>query len=116
MTRLCTRNVIIRWSAVGLTLCVVLVCALGQAVAESSPDPWVLLVDEGGKAREEARYDVAERLLSQALQEAEHDQPNGGRVAEAANNLGLLYHDQGRLGAARALYERALAIRQDMRR
>lgn len=50
--------------------------------------------------------------MSQALREAEQVEPDGGRVAGAANSLGLLYHDQGRLETAQSLYQRALTIWQ----
>ena len=41
---------------------------------------------------------------------AEQDRADGARVALAANHLGLLYHDQGRLTEAESLYARALGI------
>ncbi|MES4786347.1 MAG: tetratricopeptide repeat protein, partial [Nitrospiraceae bacterium] len=78
-----------------------------RSLGASEPDAWLLLVLEGMKAREEARYAEAEPLLARALREAEQTPSNADRVATAANNLGLLYHDQGRLVDAQVLYRRA---------
>ena len=49
-----------------------------------------------------------EPLLVRALREAEQTGSDADRIATAANNLGLLYHDQGRLAEAQVLYGRAL--------
>lgn len=74
------------------------------------PDAWQQVFTNGVKAREAAHYTEAEQLLQRALREAEQVSPDDPRVAAAANNLGLLYHDQGRFQAAQSLYTRALAI------
>ena len=76
----------------------------------AGPDAWQQLFADGVKAREAAHYAEAEQLLQRALREAEQVGPDDPRVATAANNLGLLYHDQGRLQEAQSLYTRALAI------
>jgi len=62
------------------------------------------------KAREAAHYAEAEPLLAQALRDAEQSGATDARVALAANHLGLLYHDQGRLTEAESFYLRALDI------
>ena len=63
-----------------------------------------------GTGWDAAHYAEAETLLTQALREAEQGQADDARVALAANHLGLLYHDQGRLTEAESLYARALGI------
>ena len=90
--------------AAGMALCGV----DGSWAAE--PDAWEQLFADGVKAREAAHYTEAEHLLQRALREAEQVSLDDPRVATAANNLGLLYHDQGRLQEAQSLYTRALTI------
>ena len=51
----------------------------------------------GYRLGDAAHYAEAETLLTQALWEAEQGRADDARVALAANHLGLLYHDQGRL-------------------
>ena len=97
----------------GLSLIVLVGMALsggGQELWAAEPDAWTLLFQEGVQARDPARYAEAEPLLQRALAEAERVRSDDSRVALAANNLGLLYHDQGRLAEAQSLYSRALGI------
>ncbi|MBX3123803.1 MAG: tetratricopeptide repeat protein, partial [Nitrospira sp.] len=98
-----------RWCRMGLVSLLMLVVfggATGTGAME--PDGWMQRFEEGVKAREAARYAEAEPILMQVLREAEQGGADDARVALAANQLGLLYHDQGRLSEAEALYLRAL--------
>lgn len=105
------QNMIDRMTKVLLWLSATLVAGMAlcggiQVLWAAEPDAWTQLFHEGVKAREAAHYAEAEPLLQQALHEAEQARSEDGRVATAANNLGLLYHDQGRLAEARALRAR----------
>ncbi|MCS6316791.1 MAG: tetratricopeptide repeat protein, partial [Nitrospira sp.] len=97
-----------RWLSLALVAGMALCCVDGSWAA--GPDAWQQLFADGVKAREAAHYAEAEHLLRRALDEAEQVGFDAARVAAAANNLGLLYHDQGRLAEAQPLYARALAI------
>ncbi|HNE34845.1 MAG TPA: tetratricopeptide repeat protein, partial [Nitrospira sp.] len=100
-----------RWYRMGfvsLVALIVLCAATGSGATE--PDGWMQRFEEGVKAREAAHYGEAEPLLAQALREAAQSRADDARVAVAANQLGLLYHDQGRLAEAESLYQRALGI------
>ena len=96
-----------RWLLMALVVGMAL-CGVDGGWA-NEPDAWKQLFTDGVKAREAAHYAEAEQLLQRALREAEQAGPDDARVATAANNLGLLYHDQGRLQEAQSLYTRALA-------
>jgi hypothetical protein len=97
-----------RWLLMALVVGMAL-CGVDGGWA-NEPDAWKQLFTDGVKAREAAHYAEAEQLLQRALREAEQAGPDDARVATAANNLGLLYHDQGRLQEAQSLYTRALAM------
>ncbi|MDR4473854.1 MAG: tetratricopeptide repeat protein, partial [Nitrospira sp.] len=91
-------------------LCVLAVSGGVTGLGATEVDDWMQRFEAGVKAREAAHYTEAEPLLAQVMREAEQAGDEGGRVALAANSLGLLYHDQGRLAEAESLYTRALGI------
>ena len=96
-----------RWLVVGV-LCV----ALWTAAASAQQTRWEKLTDAGVKAYQEGRYAEAEKLLSDALKEAEKLGPNDPRLAASLNNLAAIYDAQGKYAEAEPLYKRSLAIRE----
>ncbi|HNI68989.1 MAG TPA: hypothetical protein PKV55_13165, partial [Nitrospira sp.] len=83
-----------RWYRMGFVSLVALIvlCAVTGSGA-TEPDGWMQRFEAGVKAREAARYAEAEPILMQVLREAEQGGADDARVALAANQLGLLYHD-----------------------
>ncbi|MBX9692562.1 MAG: tetratricopeptide repeat protein [Cyanobacteria bacterium] len=83
---------------------------------------WQALIEEGTKAFENNQYAKAETQFKDALTLAEKlFEADGGRDEEAKirltkslNNLGALYHVQGKYSMAEALYERCLDLKLEL--
>ena len=71
---------------------------------------WEEYIKAGGEAYEQARCGEAEESYLAALKEVEKFEHQDFRLATVLNNLGLLYHTQGKYAEAEPLYLRALAI------
>lgn len=87
------------------------VAAVDAAVVQSNAGA---ALAEAGRAEEaESRYNRALAALD-ALEDADDDAADDGRHrADVLNNLADLRHGAGRLDEARALHERALALREE---
>lgn len=90
----------------GLILIPLSSTALGHA-QETLMHTWR---DGGLKALQEGRLDDAERLLIAALEQAEKYGTEDLRVADAANDLAVVYATAGRATEAELLFQRALQI------
>lgn len=71
---------------------------------------WHTWRDGGLKALQEGRLEEAERLLIAALEQAEKYGTDDLRVADAANDLAVLYATAGKMTEAELLFHRALMI------
>lgn len=71
---------------------------------------WHAWRDGGLKALQEGRLQEAERLLIAALEQAEKYGADDLRVADAANDLAVLYAAAGKTTEAELLFHRALVI------
>jgi len=68
----------------------------------------------GEAFKKQNRFDEAAKEHEKALAIREKIAPESLAVAASLNNLGLVIHDRGDLGAAREYYQRALTIREDL--
>ena len=64
----------------------------------------------GAEAFQKGLYDKAERHFASALAEAKKLGKDDPRLAQAMNDLAMLYHALGRLTEAEPLYRRAISI------
>src|SRR5215217_7749834 len=80
------------------------------APALSQETLWHTWRDGGLKALQEGRLDEAERLLIAALEQAEKFGTEDLRVADAANDLAVVYATSGKTTEAELLFHRALII------
>lgn len=71
---------------------------------------WHMWRDRGIHAWEEGRLGEAEQLLVAAMEEAEKFGPDDLRVADSANDLGIVYAAAGITTEAELLFHRALMI------
>ena len=71
---------------------------------------WEAYVDEGRKAYSDGRYEEAEKLFKEAMQEAEKFGPENYRMGQSLYWLGAVAWDLGRPAEAKPLLERALGI------
>src|SRR5215216_5136617 len=67
---------------------------------------WENYMTQAEQAYMQQRYDDAERLFNAAIMKAEVFQAPDARHALSLNQLGKLYHAQGRYGKAEPLYLR----------
>src|SRR5262245_30683060 len=65
---------------------------------------WRKATEQGNKLRQAARYAEAEQAYLTAVTEAEKFGPDDPRLASSLNNLGSLYHAQGRYVEGEKLY------------
>jgi tetratricopeptide (TPR) repeat protein len=79
-------------------------------VALAQETLWQTWREGGLKALQDGRLDEAERLLIAALEQAEKYGMEDLRVADAANDLAVVYATAGRLAEAELLFRRALII------
>lgn len=109
--RMCAPHIHRGWCQLGLVILILsmLICIPWLAGA-GSPDAWQTLTEAGTTAREQARYEEAERLFLLASHEAEQFEPGDTREAATLNHLGLVYHAQGQYARAKPYYEQALAL------
>jgi tetratricopeptide (TPR) repeat protein len=85
--------------------------ALAFAATSSDPSPLIhALTLLGNLRRLQGRYDQAEKLLTEAVQQADHPSIDPSTAADALNALGILQKDTGRYPSARRLYQRALTL------
>jgi tetratricopeptide (TPR) repeat protein len=70
---------------------------------------WERFIADGETAYQAGRYTEAEKHWMSALKEAEEFGEQDPRLATSLNNLGLLYHAQGKYAQAEPLHHRALA-------
>ena len=75
---------------------------------------WASDNEAGTQCYEQGHYAEAERHFLAALQEVEQFGPHDTRLATVLNNLANLYHTQGTYAQAEPLYQRALAIREEI--
>ncbi len=75
---------------------------------------WETYNSAGTKLHEQGRYVEAEKQFLAALQEVEKLGQQDSRVATILNNLANLYHNQNKYSQAEPLYQRALAIREEI--
>lgn len=80
----------------------------GSAIAQETL--WQTWREGGLKALQEGRLQDAERLLIAALEQAEKYGAEDLRVADAANDLAVVYATAGRTAEAELLFTRALLI------
>src|SRR5438552_7673648 len=75
---------------------------------------WEIDNQAGTQLYEQGHYAEAERHFLAALQEVEKFGQHDTRLAIVLNNLANLYHTQGRYAETEPLYQRALAIREEI--
>ena len=80
----------------------------------NEPTRWVSDNQAGTQLYEQGHYAEAERHFLAALQEVEKFGQHDTRLAIVLNNLANLYHTQGTYAQAEPLYQRALAIREEI--
>jgi len=90
-------------------LCLLLLL-IPEAPALAQETLWQTWRDGGLKALQEGRLDEAERLLIAALEQAEKFGTEDLRVADAANDLAVVYATSGKTTEAELLFHRALII------
>ena len=73
-------------------------------------EPWDKYTAAGNSAYQQGDYTEAEKQYAAAIIEVEGFGPEEPRLATSFNNLANLYRAQGRYGEAEPLFERALAI------
>jgi tetratricopeptide (TPR) repeat protein len=76
---------------------------------------WEAYVDEGRKAYSDGRYEEAEKLFKEAMQEAEKFGPENYRMGQSLYWLGAVVWDLGRPAEAKPLLERALGIIEQLK-
>jgi tetratricopeptide (TPR) repeat protein len=94
--------------AFGLLLASPVGSAVSSAFAQETL--WQTWREGGLKALQEGRLEEAERLLIAALEQAEKYGKEDLRVADAANDLAVVYATAGRNKEAELLFHRALVI------
>jgi tetratricopeptide (TPR) repeat protein len=82
----------------------------GVEAASASETTWKTSFDSGVKARREAQYVDAERLLRSAVAQAEAFGPQDDRLVRSLNELGTILRFANKLGEAQPVHERALGI------
>lgn len=83
--------------------------------ATSAQTPrWEAYVTDGVNAYKQGRYPEAEQWLREAVKEAEAVKSQDLRLARSLNDLGVIYYAQGKHAEAVPLYERALAIQENI--
>jgi len=92
----------------GLLIFVLNVAPAAPAFAQETL--WHTWRDGGLKALQDGRLDEAERLLIAALEQAEKFGMEDLRVADAANDLAVVYATAGKTTEAELLFQRALTI------
>jgi tetratricopeptide (TPR) repeat protein len=88
----------------------VAMAVLSGGAAQAQETLWSTWRNGGLQALQEGRLADAERLLIAALEQAEKFGPEDLRVADAANDLAVVYATAGRATEAELLFIRALAI------
>jgi tetratricopeptide (TPR) repeat protein len=91
----------------GLLILLSLTFPRGAASDETS---WKAALDSGMRARKEAKYEDAERLLRAAVKDAETLGPQDSRLAKTLNELGGILRLQHKLDEAQVCHQRALKI------
>ena len=76
---------------------------------------WEAYVDEGRKAYSDGRYEEAEQLFKEAVQEAEKFGLENYRLGQSLYWLGAVVWDLGRPAEAKPLLERALGIIEQLK-
>ncbi|MGA2741818.1 MAG: tetratricopeptide repeat protein, partial [Bryobacteraceae bacterium] len=77
--------------------------------AESPDERWLKLQSEGGRLREQGKYEEARRAYEDALRIAEAS-GTADKLAQTLNNLAASCYDGGHYNEAESYYRRALDI------
>ena len=102
------RDGIFRLARVGTLL---LACALGIGFAViAQQSSWDATMAAAAKAYQDRNFPEAQRLYSQALQQAEAFGPADPRLATNLNNLAESYRQGDRFAEAEPLYKRSLEV------